>query len=127
MGKGKGNLVAETVTKFGKLGAVLSFGSRGARKDDRTGKDSAWLGGSLVAGRRGATVVVGSRRGVRKTCTCGTPQLSGPLRWPDSQTKRWGSLGVLFFQTRIDHRDGMWDRKRTVRPAKLWRQPEGTL
>jgi hypothetical protein len=38
-----------------------------------------------------------------------------------------GSLGFLFFQTRIDHRDGMWDRKRTVRAAKLSRQPEGTL
>ena len=102
MGKGKGNLVAETITKLERLGAVLGLGGRGQRtttgQEELTGgKDSAWPGGSLVAGRRCATVVVqGSEENMYMRYTAAQRSLE-MVKQSDETV---GVAGVSFFSDR---------------------------
>jgi hypothetical protein len=48
MGKGKGNLVAETITKLERLGAVLGLGCRGP-----TGQEQLTVRGQVVRWSQG--------------------------------------------------------------------------
>ncbi len=55
MGKGKGNLVAETITKLERLGAVLGLGSRAPRRT--TGQEELTVRGRVGRWSQGGDAV----------------------------------------------------------------------